>query len=218
MKNRPDPLLTTRLELYKKEVLDTFAPKFEIKWKQDFWLMHVIKHILFFNPGFMTNYITVIIDKVYVPDDWNSYLESSQLSVIAHEGVHMYDTSKNPLMGVLYLMPALLFPIIAIGLAFVSPWFLLLALLGALPWPSPFRFYYELRGYRMNLLLLRLSGEAKGSPYWNANVEDIVAQLSGPGYYFTWPFKSHIRKYLEAEGWESEEIYQKTVRFIKTHS
>ena len=176
--------------------------------------MNLFGYILFFNPDFMESYITVLFEKVYVPENWTSYLEISNFSVLAHEGVHMYDSKKNPLMNFLYLTPQVVLPILALGLAFVSPWFLLVALLGALPLPSPFRFYYELRGFRMNLLICLLSGVKRNSPEWKRQVDSCTNQMVGSWYYFAMPFRSFVRKQFEKEGWEKEEIYQKTIKFV----
>lgn len=206
------------VQAYKEQVISKFSPNFKLEWKSKSKLMKALKVLLFFNQRFM-EYFTTFFETVYVPDDWNTFSPTSALSIIAHEAVHIYDSKKNPLMGFLYVTPQILFPIIAIGLAFVSPWFLLLALLVALPLPSFFRFYYELRGYRMNLLLLeKYSGWAKDSEIYLATRTHIIEQMVGPAYFFMMPFKSYVEKKLDETGWENEEIYQETLKFAQNYS
>jgi len=214
---RPSPV-TPLLESYRIEVISKFAPKFKIKWKSESFLMKALGWFSFWNPSFMKSVITTLGDSIYVPDNWLDRDELSNVSIVAHEAVHVQDAKKNPLMGFLYLVPQVLFPILAVGLAFVSPWFLFVALLGALPLPAPFRFYYELRGYRMNLLIFeKVYGWAKTSQPYQIEKQFYVSQMTEKWYFFAMPFKGYVIKKFEETGWESEEIYQKTLSFLKTH-
>jgi hypothetical protein len=215
MKESPS---TPLLELYKKEVISKFAPGFAIKWKSESLAMKILGFISFWNPGFMTNVITTLGDSIYVPDSWLERNELSNLTTVAHEAVHVQDAKKNPLMGFLYLVPQVLFPILAVGLAFVSPWFLFVALLGLLPLPAPFRFWYELRGYRMNLLIIeKVYGWAKTSQAYKSEKKWYVSQMTDKWYYFAMPFKGFVEKKFDETGWETEEIYQETLDFCKRH-
>ena len=74
--------------------------------KEDSWLMRLIGKILFFNKGFMTQYMTTIHEKVYFPkddykDDYNVW------TVSPHEMVHLDDSRwfTYLLYDAIYLFP-----------------------------------------------------------------------------------------------------------------
>lgn len=214
---RPSPV-TPLLESYRIEVISKFAPNFKIKWKSESFWMKLLGWVSFWNPNFMKNVITTLGDSIYVPDNWLEKDELSNVTIVAHEAVHVQDAKKNPLMGFLYLVPQVLFPILAVILAFVSPWFLFLALGFALPLPAPWRFHYELRGYRMNLLIIeKVWGWSKTSQAYQNTKQFYQSQMTDKWYFFAMPFKGYVQKRFEETGWESEEIYQKTLGFLKTH-
>lgn len=213
---KPSPL-TPIIQSFHTEVISKFASGFALKWKSESSVMKFLKVFLFWNPAFMS-YFTTIFNTVYVPESWSEMPPLAQISIIAHETVHFIDSKKNPLFGFLYLIPQILFPILAICLAFVSPWFLFLILLSAVPLPAPFRFHYELRGYRMNLLIVeKIYGYAKGSTEYERQKKMAVDQMTDQWYFFAMPFKGYVTKKFEETGWESEAIYQETFAFCKRH-
>ena len=174
------------------------------------WLFGVTK----ISPEFMTQYITTIGDTVYYPDHMLENPDSeSMLRVIAHETMHVADAKSlsKPLFSFLYLFPQSL-AVLSL-LSFLAFWKLsflwcLLFLLCLAPIPAPFRYLFELRAYRVNVLFARkenkLTDEQMVSYY-----EWIEKQLCTSLYYWTWPFPSVVRKHLMDESTFENEIYRK---------
>lgn len=207
------------LEAYSNEVIKKFIPGgMSIKWKSKNSIMKAITPIAkVFNKDF-ENYITTVFNTVYVPDNWNEKDEETKITILAHEMVHVIDQKRNPLFSFLYFVPQVLFPILAIILAlcFWSPWPLLVALLGLLPLPAPWRFYYELRGYRMEVLIVReVFGDDPDD--FKRMFDSFINELTGPNYYFTMPFKTYVQNKMSEKGWEGEDLYVKTIDFLKSH-
>jgi len=172
---------------------------------------------MFWNPRF-SEYITTIGNTVYVPDSWPESLELDNLTFTAHEAVHAKDANKNPLFPLLYLFPQIFWPLLAIGLAFISPWFLFVALLGALPMPAPFRFFSELRAYRMNLLIIeKILGFQKTSIEYQESKMFFVTQMVGQWYFWAMPLKGYVIKKFDETGWETEDIYKDTIEFCNVN-
>jgi len=181
------------------------------------WLFGVTK----ISPEFITQYITTIGDTVYYPDHMleNSESESeSMVRVIAHETMHVADAKwlSKPLFSFLYLFPQSLAALSLLSfLAFWKLSFLwcLLFLLCLAPIPAPFRYLFELRAYRVNVLFARkadkLTDEQMVSYY-----EWIEKQLCTSLYYWTWPFPSVVRKHLMDESCFENEIYRKISNWI----
>ena len=82
-------------------------PDFKIVEKQDSKLMRILGKVLFFNKNFMTRYITVIGNTVYVPSkQWVKDNPYNALEVFCHEWVHMKDNRDlGPIFKILYLTP-----------------------------------------------------------------------------------------------------------------
>ena len=167
----------------------------------------------------MTNYYTTIGDTVYVPDELiKTTSPENLLRVIVHEGVHVYDSHKlsNPLFKFLYLFPQSMASLALISLlAPLSLKFLwcLLFLLCLAPLPAPFRYLFELRAYRMQILFSRkedkLTDEQMVPIY-----EWIEKQMCTSLYYWTWPFPKTVRKHLQDETWMGKGIYKDTLKWI----
>lgn len=166
--------------------------EFYVKRKRESFLMRIFKYILFFVPGFYTDYITAIGKTIYFPD--NSELGSHESLVgVAHEFQHIMDNKNHRFYYSLsYLFPQIL-SLLSI-FAIFSPWsFLFLIFL--LPIPAPFRKYYEVRGYKASIYTFYLFLLKE-----NYNLKDIKELLNsyalycsekfftGPAYYFMWPF------------------------------
>jgi len=208
---------TALLRKYNTEIIHKHAPGFSIQWKSQALLMKIIKPFMFWNPHF-SEYITTIGNTVYVPDYWLTNSDLFNLTIIAHEAVHARDSKKNPFFAILYLFPQVFWPLLAIALAFISPWFLFVALLGVLPMPAPFRFYYELRGYRMDLLITeKVLGNSKTSTAYQEEQTYFIEQMTGQWYFWAMPLKGYVAKKINETGWESEDIYKDTIEFCNVN-
>lgn len=123
----------------------------QIKYKNEDAGMKILGKLMFFNPSFMTDYITTIGYTVYYPSrDWVNQNEISATISFIHECVHMNDEKRyNSFLWKLgYLFPhwlSLLVPF----LLFVLSWKIVLplALFFLLPLPAPFRMISEKRAY-----------------------------------------------------------------------
>lgn len=203
--------------------------KIKIGYKDESRLMKLIGKILFFNPQFMTAYITTIGHTVYFPSRENMLANDlSSMLVTCHEVQHIRDSERLtfPLYAFIYLFPQILalLVLLAIPLAFLVPWYYaiipLAALLFLLPIPAYGRMKIELRGYSMSLFALSeyLKGTGKDSAYITgelsnrANIYDQY-HFKGPGYYFMWPFgvRKELGKVIEqirTSGDISDETYR----------
>jgi hypothetical protein len=176
----------------------TYFPNLEIKFKDQDPLMKFLGKLMFFNPGFMTNFVTTIGDTIYWPSkqDFEDTPTSSAATFI-HECVHIYDEKKDgsPFFKLGYLFPQILaLPMLL--LLFVLTWKIVipLALLCLLPWPAPFRARSERRAYFVSM---RAAYELRG----------VDPELSGPhyvknfknsSYYWMMPFGEDAKFAAEA--------------------
>lgn len=137
------------------------VPGFEVKWKNESFTQKLLGWILFFNPTYMTEYITTFYPLVYFPSK-ERYEKNpmNSLRILAHERVHLIDSSHQGLwFKTSYLLPQALFvPFILAsvgffigGLNIVALILLALGLTSLIPWPSPWRVHWEQRGYAMTL-------------------------------------------------------------------
>src|SRR5690606_28397714 len=97
--------------------------EFYVKRKSESFLMRTLRYILFFVPGFYTDYITAIGKTIYFPD--SSKLGSPESLIgVAHEFQHIIDNKHHKFYySLLYLFPQIL-SLLSI-LAIFSPWFFL---------------------------------------------------------------------------------------------
>lgn len=179
------------------------------------WLFRVTK----ISPEFMERYITTIGETVYYPD---KMLEAGDtetiLRVLVHETVHIADSNKlsGPFFKFLYLFPQSLAPLALLSLlAFWKLSFLwcLLFLLCLAPIPAPFRYWFELRAYRTQILISRKEDKLTDEqliPIY----EWIENQLCTNLYYWTWPFPTIVRKHLKDEDWMRTGIYNDITKWI----
>lgn len=181
------------------------------------WLFGVTK----ISPEFMTRYITIIGSTIYFPDNMLANPDGeSMLRTVAHETVHANDAKRfsAPLFSFLYLFPQSLGLLALLSLlAFWKAGFIwcLLFLLCLAPLPAPFRYWFELRAYRMNILFCRkedkLTDEQMIPIY-----EWIEKQMTTSLYYWTWPFPNTIRKHLKDESWMETGIYKNVNKWLIT--
>jgi len=209
--------LTGKAKKFFEEVVLQNNPKMTVRLKADSFRQRAIGLLFWlFNPFYMTRYITVLGDTIWLPAKVLS--EHALFEVLVHENVHI--KQKNKYGAFLYSL-AYLFPLTLIFLGiplaiFVSKWFLLLAGLSLAPLPAAFRFYFEVEAYRTTLILMRDRGVVSIESLTQV-VAWVVEQLSTKLYYFTWPFKKHIEKVLLDEALFNKPIYSDLYWFIRNN-
>jgi hypothetical protein len=140
----------------------TDFPGFEIREKRVWWwwLAYYLGLMFLWNKGFMETMWTTVGRKVYIPraesfgaEDTTGEATMGDYATLWHERQHMLDLQDLPVPGLLraplwfagYFAPQIL----AAGTlgALWTPW-AWSCLVFLAPWPSPFREWVELRGYR----------------------------------------------------------------------
>lgn len=156
---------------------------FRIRFKDESWEMQsMYVFIWWFCPKFLTSFTTVIGSTIYFPSrDYIRHNESAAMRTLAHEFVHILDAERwsEPVFMFSYLFPQ----IFALGV-FTFPffqYFSLLFLLFLLPFPAPFRFYFESRAYALDVLTG--AGSAKID-----SIEKYASQGKSWSYYLMFPF------------------------------
>ena len=164
----------------------------EIKFKDESRFMKALGYLLFFNPKFMTRFVTVIGKTVYFPSQQRVDQDpDSAAQVLCHELVHLADANR---VGALNFSLSYLFPqclaLLALSAIFVGPWALLfLAFLA--PLPAPFRTFWELRGYAMTDAVVHRKLGRFTFKHWMAD------QFTSSAYFFMWPFLTDIKERIE---------------------
>jgi hypothetical protein len=165
----------------------TYFPNLQVKFKDQSTLMKVIGKICFFNPAFMTSFVTTIGNTIYMPNYAYTQTQAGT-DVFIHEVVHLYDQKRFSFLYTLaYALPQLLFLpslllfLISYKLAIpVSLFFLL-------PIPAPWRTYFEKRAYSVQLYVYKqMWGNSLDELYTAA--DDLNKFFTGSTYYFMWPF------------------------------
>lgn len=209
------------------ELLQESEPSLKYKFKNESLLMKILGFILFFNKPFMTHYVTTIGSTIYFPKDFFSKPDNAVLPVIAHEFRHVKDSKKYKIIYELgYLFPISLI-IIFPFLILLSLWALLL-LLCLLPFPSPGRMFFELRGYTMSLFAANECMKEylpQDSPIIRENLlmlsERYNEQFTTANYYFMWPFgvlpklNRNVEKIIDGTIKNDDVIYTKIADAIK---
>lgn len=159
----------------------------QVKFKDESPFMKLLGKILFFNPKFMTNYTTTIGNTVYFANrKWLEENQESAAHVLAHELVHIRDSNEagSFIFSYTYLFPQCL-ALLSL-LAIFSSWWWLLCLAFLAPLPSPFRAYWELRGYAItDATYYKSSGQFTDTAW-------MSGQFTSASYFFMWPFKEDI--------------------------
>ena len=164
--------------------------------------------VLWFCPGFLTQFTTVIGSTVYLPSrEYVARYPRSAMRTLAHEAVHLRDAQRwsSPLFMAAYLLPqglaagVFLFPLL-------GPWALLF-LLFLLPIPSPGRFYLESRAYAMDYLTAE-PGRAEATLDW------AVSHFSGWNYYRMFPFPGLVREAIRGHARRAEQGQDKDLMQI----
>lgn len=171
------------------------------------------------NTVFMERYYTTIGNTIYLPTTaLTEHDQETLLRVVAHECIHILDSKRltGPLFKFLYLFPQSLATLALLSV--LAVWHLpflwcLLFLVFLAPIPAPFRYWFELRAYRVAILFARkrdkLDSESMTGVYdW------IKEQLSTSLYYYTWPFPDKIVKDLKDESFMSLPDYKPILVWI----
>ena len=176
------------------------VPGFEWAEKHERWTQRFIgfffRWVFPINRHYMTKYTSTFYPRVYFPtglverDPWRA------TKILWHEYVHLFDAQRDgpTTFAASYMNWWSILAPIAIGLGIAMavsgvPWPAFLSLsLALVPWPSPWRRDYELRGYTMNLVInLWKYGSIRES-----TVDWIVRQFTGPAYGWMWPFRKSM--------------------------
>lgn len=173
------------------EDLRLYCP-FRVAYKDSSWRMKLLGWLLEpINPTFMTEYTTTLGHTVWFPN--KGAYEAEGGTLLAHEFVHLWDKADSPwwftfsyLMPQIFILPGLIsvlalwcfgFGWLGLGALFLVG---LLALL-----PSPWRVFWELRGYTMtmafhywttgkHLSVIPLSNQFTSWAYWRMSNDGSV--------------------------------------------
>lgn len=221
-------ILPQKVQTFLNEITHKINPKFEIKNKANPTGLYKIASmfIRLFNKEVDERYITVINGNCWFPA---SYFDSegnfiadadSTLYVLAHETMHEYDRKRlgTFLFSTMYLFPQVL--VILSLLSIFAIWNLawltcLFFLLLVLPLPAIGRAYIELRGYRVNVMLNRLSINEEEIAKYAEWISET--QFCSSYYYFMFPFKSYVIEKLLERDFEQEEIYKTINEWFKAN-
>jgi hypothetical protein len=180
-----------------------YFPSLQVKYKDQSTFMKILGVLLFFNPDFMTSYITTIGDTVYFPSaNFGTIHPITAPIVLMHELVHISDQNKVSkfVFGLSYLFPQILAPLLTVLFFFIH-WYIALpiVLLFLAPIPAYFRMYWEKRAYIAALYVQQSLSKLKSfNPNLAAQVADDVAEFKTNDYYWMWPFSSIDTDFNEA--------------------
>ncbi|HVI40422.1 MAG TPA: hypothetical protein VM577_07155 [Anaerovoracaceae bacterium] len=196
------------------------VPDLTIKYKNESFLMQLLGKIMFFNPAFMTDFVTTIGHTVYFPTKAMTEVEDpNAICVLAHEYRHMRDSKKwgSILFTLAYLFPQLLAPL-ALLLILVS-WPVAIAVFVMLlaPWPAPGRKAIEYNGYCMSLFMYNYFlkelnyNEADRQSNLMQTVDVLDSYFTSFDYYLMWPFGVKDEMLAVLQDILSEDIVKKDV-------
>lgn len=177
-------------------------PNYQMKFKDQSTFMKILGTIMFFTPGFMTEYLTTIGNTTYVPSQ--AYIDADPVSaatVLLHELVHVNDFEKT--VGVfystLYLLPQLLV-LLSIPILFLFGWkFALIPLIFLAPLPAYFRMVDEKRAYTVQLYVsYKIAQQNNLTVDLDALGTFCAQQFQNSYYYFMWPFSNVSQYFTEA--------------------
>lgn len=204
--------------LYVKEVIHKYNPKFKIRPKSESKLFKFLAPVLkLINPGFFTNYTTTVFGTMWVTDTFFNNPPEHALKVTAHEGRHEYDRDRLMfgLFEIMYLFPQILFvPLLVLGV-FWSYWLLAPAIVFLAPLPAPWRYKLEMKGYAMDKIW---NNYVYSHPDSFSDEHVVHAMSSLQTYYSTWPFKSWIYKDLAKPlDLEGDPGFADVIAFLERH-
>lgn len=173
------------------------VPDLEIKYKNESSLMKFLGKIMFFNPAFMTEFVTTMGTTVYFPSREMAAIDDpNAICVLAHEYRHMRDTQKYGRIPftLAYMFPQLLAPLALLLLLVWWPLAVVAFILMLCPLPAPGRKAIEFQGYCMSLYTTNYFLKED-----NMSLEDrqkiltscqevINGYFTSLDYYLMWPF------------------------------
>ena len=147
-----------RFESYIK----THIPGFEVRFKNESWSQKLLGTLLFFNPNYITGFITTFYPYVYFPTkEGYEANPTNSFIILAHEFVHLYDDKNNLSFKISYLFPQILSVLFILSglISLFFSWipFVILLTIGVLcllPLPAPYRVHWEKRGYAMSMFVI----------------------------------------------------------------
>jgi len=183
-------------------IAQQYFPKLQIKYKDQSLLTKIIGKIMFFNKGFMTDYVTTIGNTVYFPNqDFVKLRPVSSVVLLLHELMHVKDSQKfsRPLFSFLYLFPLSLIPFLIPLFFFWWKPALVLTVLFLLPLPAYFRMIFEKRAYMVSLYVVKSLEKRLNFTHDLIKDKDFyIDQFHTGAYYFSWPFKSINNEFEQA--------------------
>lgn len=168
---------STALKKLTRELADEF-PDFRIIKKTDSRLMSAIdlflKVITFWKmTEYMTGFITTIGNTVYVPADWHQYPETSRMTVLRHERVHMRQARRY-------------------GRLLFSLMYLFLPLPGGAAY---FRMKLECEAYEESLAaMVEYYGVDALGP---VTKERVLQHFMSAEYFWMWPFRRYLSRWYD---------------------
>lgn len=126
--------------------------------------------------SFLTGFVTTLGQRIYVPDDWESWPAGQRYCILRHEVVHVEQFRR-----------------------FTFPGMVLLYVLAPLPVGfAPGRTWLEWQGYRETLRAhWQVDGPAQAKS--GAMAEHIVARFVGPEYAWMWLAGGQVRRWIARE-------------------
>lgn len=177
-----------------------------IRYKPESWLMRLIGRLMFFNPTFMTQYVTTIGTAIYFTSRAEVDTERPDWETLAHEVQHVRDDQSHFAYKFRYLfpqvlaLPSLLSPLAVLAIWWwPAIWFLLaLAFLPFwAPWPSPGRHYFERRGYLVSMVCYALQGHAQWMRQPEFRKQWAKTYLNWSYYRMSWDDQQVLREVFE---------------------
>ena len=121
----------------------------------------------------LTGYTTTIGKTFYVPDDYDSWNPIDKLETVTHELVHIEQARRLTPVVFFLLYTFAYFPVVA-------AWW---------------RYRLEREAYVIGFKkTLEYAPQAR-----QQLIDKAVDQMTGPGYFWAWPFKRSVRAFFEAQ-------------------
>lgn len=192
--------------MIKQQILDKVSelfPDVKIAFKDKSTLMKILGVLLFFNPAFMTSFITTIGSTIYFPSEiYMNARPVASLVILLHELTHVNDEKKISkfLFNLAYLLPQLLV-ILFLPLLLIFGWKIaLFSLIFLAPLPAYFRMNFEKRAYMASLYVFNKLNQIH--PDYKINLDSqsdfFVAQFKNLSYYVMWPFNNINSEFANA--------------------
>jgi hypothetical protein len=169
------------MDTYEKVLAETQKefPDFKLVPKKKSCLMKVIDvclRIITLNmqKSFLDKYITTLGCTVYTPSSWMDLPWQYRTSILRHERVHMRQSKKYTRL--IYSLAYLFWPVPT-----VFAWF---------------RKSFELEAYEETM---RADLEYRGPAVFTIQYEEwIISQFTSAAYFWTWPWKSSLRRWYKS--------------------